>query len=168
MDTAKRFCLDNIGRLRLDDDRNTIKLSDLPEHICTQIRNFVIDKHDILRHATFVNLDKTVEISNVVAPMYINRELLRQFAGDLLRQCHTFTMRSTSARASFASTSKLEKFLNNDYIYTAQNHVSDHVVRWHCGRDSCFLTFILSIELDNAMQLDDLRVNILPFIIASL
>jgi hypothetical protein len=37
MDTVKRFSLDNAGRLRLDDDRNAITLSDLPEHLCTQI-----------------------------------------------------------------------------------------------------------------------------------
>jgi hypothetical protein len=120
-----------------------------------------------LRHAIFLDLDKTVEISNAVAPMYINRELRRQFAGDLLRRHHTFIMRSTSARASFSSTSKLEKFLNNDFTYTAQNYASNHVIRWRCGRASCFLAFILSIELDKAIQLDDLRINILPFIVVS-
>lgn len=116
------------------------------------------------RMLDFDNIEESIPRGH---PAHINRELRRKFAQDLCCRHNILTMRSTSPRAQFSRTStwKLERFINSSTTYMVDYR--PYTKQWSHGLDICGLNFEFSVELESGLSLEHLRINLLPFVIAS-
>ncbi|KAH5398595.1 hypothetical protein HBI32_185790 [Parastagonospora nodorum] len=165
IDTAKGFSLGEGDRLHWDQDDSPIKLSKLPRYIY----------HGVLKRVIKDGAAKTLDLDNLEGsvlwpePVYVNRELRREFSWHMLYRFNMLAVCSTSRRARFSgkSMSRMERYLRHSITYTYTPLLERRTSQWSPGLDGSQPHFKLSVKLDGALTMEELRIAILPFVIAS-
>jgi hypothetical protein len=149
-------------QLRLSHKKDNTALSVLPQDIhCKIWTSFMQDMTTIL-----IDLDTETDFTTLFPILYINRNLRRLYVLEILQKPYLLLLSSTSTRPRFANTSKLKRLLNTTIEYSPYNFTSVASSQWHYGMLT-YLHFKLAIKHDAPIKLHDLRIHILPFVVAS-
>ena len=156
-DTVTDFYLDGDEGLKFRRMDTAISLPVLPTRLLHKIfDNFMFD--DVT-----INMDSIVDLTAIAPPLYVSQALRRFYMDHGPNQSYIIKMSSASgAQALCPNTSKLGKLLD-----TAIGHVPWGQATQRRFGINANLRLLLESKLDTPLQLDEARIRIVPFILAS-
>ncbi|KAH7080102.1 hypothetical protein BKA63DRAFT_234903 [Paraphoma chrysanthemicola] len=132
-------------------------LSMLPHYLITKIANAFLE----VDTSTIIDLNSEADFSTMIVLPYISPKW-RELSHHLFDRAVILKMSSKSTRLEICSAPKIEKLMNT----TLSDGSTWGSWPWLCGKHGSF-SFKIDITLDQPVHLEEIRLHIMPFIIAS-
>lgn len=160
--TAKQISLGPDGQLHLEQDTAKAALLKLPRHLRGMIwGHFIRD-----RQAHVVDINSSAGFTNAASVLYLNHNIRQQYAAEFLEVGLILKINHTSTNPGRFPVAKIERVLDTSIQHTPFGNPSAPPRAWRVGTEAN-LQFKLDFKLDAPTELEDLRIGMLQFVIAS-
>jgi hypothetical protein len=156
------FFLNDSGQLCLRQKKDHTTLSTLPSELRSKIWNSFLE----VMSTVGVDLDTTAGFTTQFTMLYVNRSMRLQCGHVFIDRSPLLVLSSTSARVRFSNTAKIERLFLTDVDIRPKYDTTSPPIIMEVGM-SLNLHFKIQVKLDKLMKLEGLRIDILPFLLAS-
>jgi hypothetical protein len=157
MHSRMPFFVDDHGQLCLHQREDHTGLSMIPFVLRRKIWDSVLEDMSTVG----IDMDTTAGFTTLYPMLYINYSLRNQYLSVFTQRPSLIVLRSTSERARFPNTAKLARLLYTLVPLRTRDFIRDDV--GFCAD----LHFKVQVKLDKLLKLDEQRIDILPFVLAS-